>query len=190
VAYGYSLLGKPKPEKKSDLFVGEIYTVTSCLVELNRLKRALDLAKAVSNVDEVTRLNGEIADWVAIAAELEAKFPALFEALLKKVGEAENPEEEVGRLNRAYEDGEPKAKQLIREVSDLCLTGFRETLERLEVCYDSWDWESDFVWSSQVGEALRKLKQSTFVRSEGGVLEFDADKVVRVLGLKKGGGVK
>jgi len=184
VAYGYALLGKPKPDGKADQFVGRIYTVTSCLVELNRLKRALDLAKAVSNVDEVARINGEIADWMAIAAELEAKFPALFEALLKKVGEAENPEDEISRLNRAYEDGEPKAKRLIRDVSDLCLAGFRETLERLEVCYDSWDWESDFVWSSQVGEAMRKLRKSAFVRNEGGVLEFDADKVVRVLGLK------
>jgi arginyl-tRNA synthetase len=184
VAYGYALLGKPKPDEKADQFVGKIYTVTSCLVELNRLKRALDLAKAVSNVDDVTRLNGEIADWMAIAAELEGKFPRLFEALLKKVGGDENPEEEINKLNRAYEDGEPKAKRLVREVSDLCLAGFRETMERLEVCYDSWDWESDFVWSSQVGEALRQLKKSPFVHSEGGVLEFDAEKVVRVLGLK------
>jgi arginyl-tRNA synthetase len=184
VAYGYALLGKPKPNEKCDHFVGKIYTVTSCLVELNRLKRAVDLAKAVGNVDDVARLNREITDWMAIAAELETKFPELFQALLAKVGEVENPEEEVGRLNRAYEDGEPKAKELVREVSDLCLAGFRETMERLGVCYDSWDWESDFVWSGQVGEALRRLKQSPFVHSEGGVLEFDAEKVVRVLGLK------
>ena len=190
VAYGYALLGKPKPDEKADLFVGKIYTVMSCLVELNRLKRALDLAKAVSNVDDVARLNGEIADWMAIAAELEAKFPMLFEALLKKVGEDENPEEEINRLNRAYEDGEPKAKRLIREVSDLCLAGFQETMSRLEVCYDSWDWESDFVWSGQVGDALRRLKHSPFVRSEGGVLEFDAEKVVRVLDLKDNLGLR
>jgi arginyl-tRNA synthetase len=60
VAYGYALLGEPKPDEKTDLFVGKIYTVTSCLVELNRLRRALDLAKAASNSDEVGRLNGEI----------------------------------------------------------------------------------------------------------------------------------
>jgi len=185
VAYGYALLGKPKPNVKVDQFVGNIYTVTSCLVELNRLKRAVDLAKAVSNVDEVARLNGEIADWIAIAAELEGKFPLLFRTLLEKVGKTENPEEEIGRLNRAYEDGEPKAKRLIREVSDLCLAGFRETMSRLGVCYDSWDWESDFVWSGQVSEALRKLRQSGFVHSENGVLEFDAEKVVRVCGLEE-----
>jgi len=76
---------------------------------------------------------------------LEAKFPVLFKALLEKVAEAENPEEEINRLNRAYEDGEPEAKELIREVSDLCLEGFQKTMDRLGVCYDSWDWESDFV---------------------------------------------
>ncbi len=75
----------------------------------------------------------------------------------------ENPEEEINRLNRAYEDGEPHAKQLIREVSDFCLEGFRETMKRVGVTYDSWDWESDFVWSSQVSEVMQKLKTSPFV---------------------------
>ena len=40
VAYGYAKLGKPKPTEKADLFVGKIYTVTSCLVEINRLKES------------------------------------------------------------------------------------------------------------------------------------------------------
>ena len=184
VAYGYSLLGKPKPQGKSDLFVGKIYTVTSCLVELNRLRRALDSAKATSNADEIARLNGEISEWMNIAAELEGKFPELFVALLEKIGKADNPEEEINRLNRAYEDGEPKAKRLIRDVSELCLAGFRETMLRLGVSYDSWDWESDFVWSGQVTEALRQLKKSGYVTSQEGVLEFDVDKAVRSLGLK------
>jgi len=184
VAYGYSLLGRPKPDEKADQFVGKIYTVTSCLVELNRLKRALDLAKAVSNIDEVAKLNKEIADWMAIAVELEGKFPALFQALLKKISKDKNPEEQINKLNLAYENGEPKAKRLIREVSDLCLDGFRKTMEQLGVLYDSWDWESDFVWTGQVNEALRRLKQSPFVQSEGGVLEFNAEKVVHTLALK------
>jgi arginyl-tRNA synthetase len=184
IAYGYSALGKPKPDEKSDHFVGKIYTITSCLVEIKRLKGALELAKAVSPPDEVAKINREVDDWMSIAAELQEKFPALFEKLLKKVGEDENPEAEINRLNQAYENGEPKAKRLIREVSELCLQGFRETQERVEVFYDSWDWESDFVWSNQVGEALLKLKRSPFVYGEGGVLEFDAEKVVRVLDLK------
>jgi arginyl-tRNA synthetase len=184
VAYGYVKLGKPQPDGKADHFVGKIYTITSCLVEINRLKKELAVAKAVSSVDEVVKINKEIDEWVSIAAELEEKFPEFFEKLLAKVREDENPEEEINKLNRAYEDGEPEAMRLVREVSELCLQGFRETQRRVEIFFDSWDWESDFVWSSQVAEVLQKMKMSPFVYVEGGVLEFDAEKAVRVLNLK------
>jgi arginyl-tRNA synthetase len=184
VAYGYAKLGKPQPDEKADHFVGKVYTITSCLVELNRLRREFELAKAVSPSDEVAKVTKQIDEWMSIAAELEEKFPTLFEKLLEKIGEDENPEEEINRLNRAYEDGDLEAKRLIREVSELCLRGFRETQERVEIRYDSWDWESAFVWSSQVSEVLQKLKTSPFVRNDGGVLEFNAEKVVRVLNLK------
>ena len=101
----------------------------------------------------------------------------LFGKLLEKIGKDENPEEEINRLNRAYEAGNPEAKSLIREVSELCIQGFKETQQRVKVRYDSWDWESDFVWSSQVSKVLEELKASSFVYDEGGVLEFDAEKV-------------
>jgi arginyl-tRNA synthetase len=184
VAYGYAKLGKPKPDEKPDHFVGKIYTITCCLVELNRLRRELELAKVVSTSDEIVKLNKQIDEWMSIAAELKEKFPALFEKLLVKIGEEENSEEEINKLNRAYENGEPEAKRLIREVSEICLKGFRETQARVEICYDSWDWESDLVWSSQVSEVLEKLKTSPFVYTEGGVLEFNAGKVAEVLDLK------
>jgi arginyl-tRNA synthetase len=184
VAYGYAKLGKPKPTEKADLFVGKIYTVTCCLVEINRLKKVRELAIAVRSADDLAKTNKEIDEWMSIAAELKEKYPVLFEALMAKISEDENPEEEINRLNRAYEDGEPNAKQLIREVSDLCLEGFRQTMSRVGVKYDSWDWESDFVWSTQVNEVLARLKASPFVHSEKDVLEFDAEKVVRTLNLR------
>lgn len=184
VAYGYVKLERPKPTEKADLFVGKIYTVTSCIVEINRLKRTRELAIAVHSTDDLVKANKEIDEWMSIAAELKEKYPVLFETLTAKISQDDNPEEEINRLNRAYENGEPKAKQLIREVSDLCLEGFRETMKRIGVTYDSWDWESDFVWSSQVTKVLAKLETSPFVYSEKGVLEFDAEKVVQTLNLR------
>jgi arginyl-tRNA synthetase len=132
----------------------------------------------------LAKANKEIDEWMSIAAELKEKYPVLFEALVAKIGEDEDPEEEINSLNRAYESGEPNAKQLIREVSDLCLEGFRETMRRVGVTYDSWDWESDFVWGTQVSEVLAKLKDSPFVHDEKGVLEFNAEKVVEAPWLK------
>jgi len=180
VAYGYSKLGKPKPTEKADLFVGKIYTVTSCIVEISRLKKESNTSVG----DDLAKINKAIDEWTSIAAELKEKYPALFEALLTKIEEDADPEEEINRLNRAYEDGSPDAKKLIREVSDLCLDGFRETMKRVGVTYDSWDWESDFVWSTQVSEVLDRLKASQFVFNEKGVLEFDAEKVTETFDLK------
>ncbi|HLN89487.1 MAG TPA: arginine--tRNA ligase, partial [Candidatus Binatia bacterium] len=156
----------------------------SCLVEINRLKKTRELAITVNSADNLVKTNKEIDEWMSIAAELKEKYPILFEALMTRISQDENPEEEINRINRAYENGEPNAKKLVREVSDLCLEGFRETMKRVGVTYDSWDWESDFVWSTQVNEVLQKLKASPFVYSEKDVLEFDAEKVVQVFNLK------
>jgi arginyl-tRNA synthetase len=185
VAYGYAKLGRPKPTEKPDLFVGKIYTVTACLVEINRLKAVKEKAIALHNADDLVKTNKELDEWVSIAAELKEKYPVLFDALLTKIGEDQNPEEEINRLNRAYEDGQPAAKELIREVSDLCLDGFRQTMKRVGVTYDSWDWESDFVWTPQVNEVMARLKATPFIFNEKGVLQFDADKSALVLNLKE-----
>jgi arginyl-tRNA synthetase len=184
VAYGYAKLGRPKPTEKSDLFVGKIYTVTSCIIEINRLKRAKEAAIKANSPEDLSKVNTELDEWMSIAAELKAKYPVLFEALTAQISQDENPEEEIKTLNCAYENAEPNAKQLIREVSDLCLEGFRETMKRVGVTYDSWDWESDFVWSTQVNDVLAALKSTPFIHNEKGVLQFDAEKVVQTLGLK------
>jgi len=188
VAYGYQKLGKPKPTEKTDLFIGKIYTITCCIVEINRLIKAKNNTAIAEN--NLTKINTELDEWTLIATELKEKHPVLFEKLAEKISEDENPEEEINRLNRQYEENEFIAKQLIREVSNLCLDGFRQTQKRVSVMYDSWDWESDFVWSGQVTEVMAKLKNSQFLYFENGVWSFNADKVASSFQLKPKLGVK
>lgn len=183
IAYGYEKLGKPKPNEKTDQFIGKIYTITSCLVEINRLKRELN-AKRDSPSEETKKITDELDDWISVAAELKDRYPGLFEELLPKAGEEENPEIAIKKLNQDYEAGSKKAKKLIRDVTELCLSGFRETLSRIGVAYDSWDWESDFVWSGHVDRVLGELKKSPYTFAEGGVLEFDADQAIKELALR------
>jgi arginyl-tRNA synthetase len=184
IAYGYEKLGKPAADEKVDHFIGKIYTITACLVELRRLRRQFESAKSLQPNEDVAKITKDLDEWMTISAELEEKYPKLFKSLLEKIGGDDNPEEAINKLNRAYEDGDPSAKKLVREVSDLCLNGFQKTQARVEIFYDSWDWESDFVWSGQVSKVLRQLRESGFVFSEGGVLEFDADKVIQTLNLR------
>jgi arginyl-tRNA synthetase len=184
IAYGYVKLGKPKPKGKPDKFIGSIYAVTSCIMEIQRLKKAVETAKALET-DEVSKLQRELDDWTSVAADLKERFPDIFVRLLEEIDRDSDPEEEVSKLIRGYEGGREEAKQLLREVCILCLSGFRETLARAGVTIDSWDWESDLIWNGDVNQALDDLKATPYVFQLGGVLEFDAEKVAHDLDLKK-----
>ena len=185
IAYGYEKLGKPKPEGKPDNFIGAIYAVTSCIMEIQRLKKEVERAKELSLNEEVSKLQRELDDWTAVAADLEGGSPKLFTRLLDEISKDEDPENQVSDLIRRYEAGKKEAKRLIREVCQLCLQGFRETLDRVGVSIDSWDWESDFIWNGDVSRVLGKLKATPYIFQLAGVLEFDAEKVAQDLNLKE-----
>ena len=184
VAYGYDKLGWPEPNEKPDHYVGKIYTITSCLVEINRLKKKITKIQQFSNSKDFSKLNSTLNEWLSISEELKQKYPLIFSDLSEKLNGVNDPEEDINKLNRNYEKGSFKAKKLVRAVSELCLKGFNETQERIKIHYDSWDWESDLVWSNKVKEVIKELQESPFVYSDGEVLEFDAEKVAVSLSLK------
>ncbi len=185
MAFGYEKLGKPKPEGKPDEYIGIVYAVTSCIMEIHRLKGEIEKAKESLTSEDVSKLQHELDDWVSIAADFEGRFPKISRSLLDAIRKDEDPESEVNKLIREYEIGDEKAKKLIRDVCQLCLDGFKETLGRAEIFFDSWDWESDVVWSGDVVRILGKLKTTPYVFQLGGILEFDADKVAKGLNLKQ-----
>lgn len=186
ITYGYVKLGKPEPEGKPDQFIGTVYTVTSCIIEIQRLKKLLQNAKkSNAPTEETLKLQKQLDEWTSVAIEMEGKHPALFQRLLQAVSKDRDPELIINALNREYEAGEAEAKALVREVSELVLEGFKQTLARVDIHYDSWDWESSFAWSSQVNKVIAELKKTPYVYSEGRVLEFDAESVARDFDLKK-----
>jgi arginyl-tRNA synthetase len=185
LGYGYEKLGQPEPEGKPDHFTGAIYSITSCLVEIQKLKKLVENAKLrAQNADELSQQTKELDEWAAVATELESTHPQIFGKLLDKISHDENPDEKVAMLNLGYERGEPGAIQLIRKVSELCLKGLKQSLNRLSICHDSWDWESDFVWNSYVRKILNQLEKTPYIYRAGQVLEFDSEKAAQVFSLK------
>lgn len=186
ITYGYVKLGKPKPDGKADQFIGTVYTVTSCIIEIQRFKKLLQNAKkSNAPTEETLKLQKQLDEWTSVAIEMEGKNPEIFQKLLEAVSRDRDPELIINALNREYEAGEVEAKKLVREVSELVLEGFKQTLARVDIHYDSWDWESSFMWSSQVTKVIAELKKTPYVYSEGRVLEFDAESVARDFDLKK-----
>ena len=183
IAYGYTKLGKPKPDQKPDRFIGGIYTVTSCIMEVKRYKKAVESAKTTCPED-LPKLNRQLDAWVSISSEIKERFPELFEKLLDEINKDTDPEHQIAKLIQNYEAEEKTAKQLLREVCELCLSGFRETLSSVEISMDYWDWESDLIWRGDVKQTISSLKKTPYVFEENGVLEFDAEKVAEDLDLK------
>lgn len=183
IAYGYTKLGKPKPDQKPDRFIGGIYTVTSCIMEVKRYKKAVESAKTTCPED-LPKLNRQLDEWVSISSEIKERFPELFEKLLDEINKDTDPEHQIAKLIQNYEAEEKTAKQLLREVCELCLSGFRETLSSVEISMDYWDWESDLIWRGDVKQTISSLKKTPYVFEENGVLEFDAEKVAEDLDLK------
>jgi arginyl-tRNA synthetase len=189
VAYGYEKMGKPPLKGKSDHFIGLVYTLTSCIIEINRLKGELKKESDTAS-ENVQKLRKQLEEWVFIASELENKHPKLFSQLLESIGKEEDSETTVNNLNREYEAGENEAKNLVREVCQLSLNGIKETLADADISFDSWDWESTFAWNGDVAKTLEALKKTSYVFQKGPVLEFDANAVVEHLKLKNPLGLK
>jgi arginyl-tRNA synthetase len=185
IAYGYEKLGKPRLEGKLDHQIGAIYSVTSCIIEVNRLKKEIEKAKQADKSEEILQYQKQLDEWVSVASELENKYPKLLAQLSEKISKKEDLEHEVNSLNCAYENGEERARNLIREVCQLCLNGIKETLAKVDIFIDSFDWESDIVWSGEVLETLEKLKKTQYIFQKENVLEFNAEKVAQDFDLKK-----
>ncbi|MBS7655869.1 arginine--tRNA ligase [Candidatus Bathyarchaeota archaeon] len=185
-AYGYKKLGEPEILEKPDLFFGKIYSITNCLLEVQKIKLAMENVKTQpEKSEEYIELNRKLSEWISIALELEEKYPNIFDKLSEAIVKSKvSAEEEVNRLIKKYEESDLEAKKLIRKVSQLCLNGFKETLTKIEVEFDSWDWESDLVWSGEVKKILAQIAATIYAFKSNGALELDIEKVVEEFSLR------
>ncbi|TMI41597.1 arginine--tRNA ligase [Candidatus Bathyarchaeota archaeon] len=186
MAYGYKLLGEPKPDGKPDEFFGKIYSITSTLVELDENKKRLALLKRTNASDiDIVAVTKELDEWVGVAAELQSKHPVEFDLLSEKVGKDPDPQRSINELIRKYEKADPETRALIRRVSQMVLAGFEETLRRAHIHFDQWDWESDMLWTGRVSELLDRLKETGLAHNKGGAWVLDAGKAVDDLALRE-----
>ena len=186
MAYGYKLLGEPKPDGKPDEFFGKIYSITSTLVELDENKKRLALLKKTNATDvDIVAVTKELDEWVGVVAELESKYPTEFNRLSEKIGNDPDPQRSVNELIRKYESADPETRTLIRRVSQMVLAGFEQTLRRAHIHFDQWDWESDELWTGRVSGLLDQLKETGLAHDKAGAWVLDAGKAVDDLALRE-----
>jgi arginyl-tRNA synthetase len=180
-AIGYNAVRKEVEELirrvKPDVVIGHIYSAVNAVAEINRLKKELN-----GQVDDERRreLIREIDEWVAVLKRLMDTEGDLINKLVEVLGQRDVAEEAV-ELNRRYEAGDPEVRRIVREVVDLVFKGQRETLSRLGVEIDKWDYESEVtVWSGEAARIVSELKRRwpQYIEIKGGAVVFRADKFV------------
>jgi arginyl-tRNA synthetase len=185
-AYAYSLIkGRFEAKGKPDHFVGLLYALANAFMELQRLK-----GEAEGEGEEAVEARSKLSEWAATLQELRERDEKLFDVFLE-AAQGLNLREEALKLNRAYERGDPAALKQVRELCELALQGFKQTLARAGVKIDSWDWESEVaVWSGGAERLIEALKSTPFTSVEGGALVFDAEEAATALNLKLKLGVR
>jgi arginyl-tRNA synthetase len=180
LAYGFQLVSHLPRKDKIDHWLGLVYAVTSCIIEIEKLKRTLQTSRdGGASEGEVRKIQMELDDWVSAAGYLCERDEGMFYGLVEKIQQDENPELTITRIMRSYEGEEKATRRLVREVVDLCLSGFKETYERMHIGWDSWDWESDLVWDGAVAEVVKQLEDSPYCNVVDGALTFDAEKAAQ-----------
>lgn len=183
---GLSKAGGIRQDMKIDHFVGFVYAVTSCAINLKSLKAEVEKLKTEGKDGEAVDKIKEIDDWVAAAADLRSRDEKTFDAVFGAVSGLEDPEGEVARLLQRYEARDGDAVRLIRGLCESTMSGFRETLKRAGVFFDSWDWESEVAsWNGGAKEAVERLQATEFVRLEEGTMLLDCEAVIEKFGLRE-----
>ncbi len=178
-AYGVRILGIDPLEEaekrgiKPDEFIGWIYAVTHTLVDVKMLKKEIEESGDKS-------LRDKLDDLLLVLKDLEEKGPReYFDRLLEHIGRVEDPEKEISELMVRYERGEEPEKGLVRRVAETALVGIQATLDRMNVSFDAWDWESDLVWSSRVGRLIEEAKKSKYFTWYKGAEAIDIPRFVK-----------
>lgn len=122
------------------------------------------------------------AQWSNALSEILLKWPMILLEVLKKV--KDNAEEEIANLVKKYERGDEQTIRSFREVATQVLKGFQETLERVGIGFDGFDWESNLVFSGLVDDILKKLEKWTEIR-EGAIYLRIRDSLRELEGIRK-----
>jgi arginyl-tRNA synthetase len=80
---------------------------------------------------------------------------------------------EVEDLIRRFEGGDAVLTKAIRRVAERMLRGMRSTLERIDVTYDSFFWESDLILHGRVPPVIERLKALPEAAEEDGACYVD-----------------
>jgi arginyl-tRNA synthetase len=183
--YGWKLLDKPKPKKPAELWVGTIYASVNVINESNRIRNEIKEAEKRGSVYEIAELQEEVEGYETAAEDLKKRFEGLFESLEGALSGIDDPTSDIVQLNTAYENNDPMTVEEVRQLVGYCLEGFETSLAEIGITFDSFDYESDLVWTKKAEKVLEELMATPYVFEDEGAVILDCDKIAVDMDLKE-----
>ncbi|MCE4617720.1 MAG: arginine--tRNA ligase [Desulfurococcales archaeon] len=182
LALGVKLLGgdplgmAKRLDMKPDKLLGYIYSITHLLLDIHKLTQSINdpAASEEEKLYYIRERDKLAARLVAVSQEAPGEIADKLIDAFSKLKETKEPEREVSEIMRSYENRlDEGIVSLIRETANASLKGFRETLSKLGVEFDNWDWESDLVWTGLVSKLIEEASKSPYVTVHKDALAID-----------------
>lgn len=185
LAYGYLKLGRPNPPEgmKPDKYYGLIYAATATIVDLLEAKKKVEALKEKGGHEYSDALR-ELDSLMGDLARIRERIPEEVDELIEEISKDEDPRASIATLMRNYEFGNEEA-QVMREVSEKVMEGIKETLTRLGINMDVWDWESDLVREGLVRKVLEEARKSQYFTIHRGVPALDFKELLKDKDLRR-----
>jgi arginyl-tRNA synthetase len=105
--------------------------------------------------------------------KLDHKIGRLYYDANKAVENDENLQLKVDELIQKYENGEDdQLNEIFEQVVSSCISGMKQTLQRMNIIHDDFVWEGQFVRSGEVDDLVSYIQREGFTR-EDDVLYID-----------------
>ncbi len=85
---------------------------------------------------------------------------ALYIKINEKIEKEPELEKGVFELLNKLEQGDEKTKKKFRDIVDICVKGQLEILSELNIEYDKFDYESDYLWTKKTDAVLKDLEKT------------------------------
>ena len=114
----------------------------------------------------ITELGLNIDDYEG--DKLDHKIGKLYFDANKAVEEDENLASKVDELIQKYEQGsDDELNAIFENVVSSCISGMKQTLQRMNIKHDDFVWEGKFVRSGEVDDLVNYIQREGFTREDG-----------------------
>ncbi len=150
------------------------------LEELGSEKSLREDAEVIRNKIRAIKRDIKTAeDWLSASKIASIKWPEIYEKLYEKISMDNDPEETVNTLLQEFEKGNENIEKLFRKICESVLEGFRQTLSRIRIHFDAFDWESDILRGKLVDEIIENLTKKGWVyKDQTGALYLNLRKAI------------